>query len=303
MGASQPVNKWLYSLAYLNDDAGRNLRRRHADLFMDLADRVYPGYLGMWQGSLDFIFMDPWLAKEYWPRFARLVWQKTATKPVQAEWEYLARMGDRATVNMFMEAWNVNISLSDFYGALNVLDELKPALQREVIDALVRRLRDSAKVPEDLSRTYRSLDDLVSQITSHDKQAQAEEIFAELQAGLGEPPSRTTNSLLSKLSAELQAGRGARNDALRKNVPLWLEHTEPDSPLVGMLAKAENPELRLMVMGALKALPSAQHQELLAQLLHDPDPAVRAAAEEAAEHLKELAAQQPGRYASDVVDE
>ena len=121
---------------------------------------------------------------------------------------------------------------------------------------------------------------IISQITAHDKQGEAAEMFA-----------------------KLQNGPKGEQALLWKGVPLWLEHTERNSPLVPMLAKSEKPELRLMVMGAIKTLPTARHQEMLAQLVGDPDPTVRAAAEEVSEQLKVIAAEKPARYASDVAEE
>ena len=71
------ANKWLYLLAYLNDDAGRRFRRKRTAAVMNLADTFYEEGFVSWQAQIDFIFMDAWLAREYWPRFARLARQKS----------------------------------------------------------------------------------------------------------------------------------------------------------------------------------------------------------------------------------
>ena len=65
-----------------------------------------------------------------------------------------------------------------------------------------------------------------------------------------------------------------------------------------MLAKADQPELRLMVIGALQQYPVPRHQELLEELLKDPDTSVRAAAEKASAGLRKLAARNPDEFAS-----
>jgi len=93
--------------------------------------------------------------------------------------------------------------------------------------------------------------------------------------------------------------RGGKDDPSPQNVALWLEHTRPDHPLVAMLAGADQPKLRLLVMGALREHPTPEHRQMLDKLLNDADPAVRTAAEEVAERLKALEAESPSRYASD----
>ena len=65
-----PVNKWFYLLACLNDDTGRRFRREHASYLMELADNYNETGL-FWHPEIAFIFADPRLAKEYWPRFAQ----------------------------------------------------------------------------------------------------------------------------------------------------------------------------------------------------------------------------------------
>jgi hypothetical protein len=82
-------------------------------------------------------------------------------------------------------------------------------------------------------------------------------------------------------------------------VLLWLAHTQPDSLLVAMLAKADKPELRLMVMDALRECPIPENQAFLEKLLEDPDTAVRTAAEKVSQQLMKLAAQKPAEYVSD----
>ncbi len=284
--SSQQVNKWLHLLAYLNDDAGRNFRRQRADLFMQLADRLYQSNMILWQASLDFLVMDPCLAKEYWPRFARLARQQSALWPLQNQWEYLARMGDAASVEMFVEAWkDTNIPLNDYWSALGVLDKLKPPTRRKVIDAIARQVRQDdgnlAGVLKSFGRKDHpeAKDRVISMLESHEppaaRLAEAEELFADLQK-------------------EPKTGR----PSLRRNVRLWLEHAQPDSPLAAMLAKADKPELRLLAVDALREYPTPPNQALLERLRKDSDPAVRAAADEVTQQLKKLAAQKPAEYAS-----
>jgi hypothetical protein len=287
--ASQQVNKWFYYLVYLNDDAGNIFRRTQAYHIMELADKICGDRIDYCHDEINFIFMDPDLAKEYWPRFSRLARQKDGYEGLRAQWEYLIRMGDAATVEMFVDTWkNTRLSHGAYWGATSKLDEIKPPLRRQVIDAIVRQVRRSTT---NLAEAWNSLsgrtdaekiDGVISMLESHD-------------------PTAVRLSQAEKLLADLRkeaAGEG-RSQPLRQSVSLWLAHTQPDSPLVAMLAKADKPELRLMAMDALQAYPIPQYREMLDKLLKDADATVRTAAEKTSRQLKKLAAQDPALYASD----
>jgi hypothetical protein len=204
---------------------------------------------------------------------------------LKTQWEYLSSMGAAATVDMFVEAWKeTDLKNGDLPFALGVLDRLKsPMQQHQVIDALVRQVREH---PQNLAGLAWKPDgppeSVVSMLRAHDQQAEWDRIFAELQKGP-------------------QKGLGSCAGSLWHDVPLWLAHTQPDSPLVAMLAKADKPELRLLVMGALREYPTPQNQALLEKLRKDADPAVRAAAETISQQLKNLAAQKPAAFASDAM--
>jgi hypothetical protein len=284
--SSQQVNKWLYYLGMLNDDAGRTFRRQHAELFMALADKLHGlGFNINWQ-DLNFIFLDPWLAKEYWPRFARLARQTPGGQPLQSQWEYLSRMGDAASVEMYVDAWKeTRISTADFSLAPQVLEKLKPSQRRVVIDAIVRQvgLDDS------------NLADVRKSFGGWTQEQAKNEVISALER---QDQSAARLSEAEQLLADLQKGAGPDNKAVWQNVPLWLAHTQPDSPLVAMLGDSAKPELRRMALAALHAYPIPPHQELLAKLLKDPDATVRAAAQEVSRQLEKLAAEKPSAYNS-----
>jgi hypothetical protein len=274
------TNKWLFLLAHLNDDAGREFRRKHAHAVMDLADTFYEEGLESWRAQIDFIFMDAWLAREYWPRFARLARQKSPDSALETQWRYLLKMGGAATPKMFVDAWRkTNIERYDFQQAVDLLDELESDIQAEVVEQLVERVE---KYPENIARVLKddSSDRVVSILKAH---------------AHGDKRQRVAAGVLR----DLQKGNPREQKRLRKHIPLWLAHTQPDSPLVKTLAGADDADLRLMVMGALREHPTPQNRRLLEQLLEDTDPAVRESAKEAATYLKSLADESPSRYASD----
>lgn len=274
------VNKWLYLLAYLNDEAGSRFRSENADKIMALADARYEGpYYSSRLPDIDFIFSDTNMARQYWPRFAELTRQKAQDYALQQQWRYLLKMGAAATPDMFVEAWrSTEIDYMDSGNALELLYDLKPPLQQKVVDALVQEVREH---PENIKEGGSNAPEkMISRLQEHalgsKMQAQAVGLFSTLQKDLND-----------------DAGR------LRKNVPLWLEHAQSDSPLVEMLAEAESPELRRMAIGALMALATPRHRELLGRLMQDADPAVQAAAREADAQLQTLARRNPADFASD----
>jgi hypothetical protein len=284
---ARQVNKWLYYLAYLNDDAGRGFRRRQADLIMTMADTICENRLDFCFDDLRFVFMDPWLAKRYWPRFARLARHASGAENLKIQWEYLVRMGDAASVDMFVAAWkDTRLSSSDYWQAPNTLERLKPPMRGQVLAALVRQVRKDDGNLADVWNTVsgrtpaEKKESVISMLESRDaataKLRKAETIFA-----------------------DLKKGRNAKNEDLWRNVPLWLEESQPDSPLTAMLANADKPDLRLMAVGALREYPIPERRALLDKLLKDSDSTVRAAAERASQRLKKLAAQKPADFASD----
>lgn len=275
------VNRWLYLLAYLNDDAGREFRRRHVSSIMDLADKFYEDGYVRHNAKIDFIFADPRLAREYWPRYAALSRQKTPRYALETQWRYLVRMGTAATADMFVDAWKDNsLDRYDMYRILDLIDQVPPAIRNEVIDKLVQLVQEHPENKASLVKELRSTDTLVRELKLHTD---------------GDVNHRQAASYMKAL----QQGRPEDRSRLRTNIPLWLEHAEPDSPLVEMLAAADDPDLRLMAVGALRTLPTPSHRQLLDRLLQDADQGVQAAAREAAAKLKALAGQSPSMYVSD----
>ncbi len=208
-------------------------------------------------------------------------------QPLHVQWKYLSCMGGAADAEMFAEAWkNTRITRDDFPFAPDVLDKLPLSLRRAVVRAVVEQVRKDAGNLTEVLKTYGNgrkdqpdpRDHVISMLEKHpqsDPKFEAEELFADLQKGPA--PSRR---------------------ALFDNVPLWLAHTQPDSPLVAMLAKADKPALRRMAIGGLEGCPTPENQDLLAALRKDPDAAMRAEADKAWQQLQRLAAQNPAEFAS-----
>ena len=279
VGFATDVNKWLYLLAYLNDDAGREFRRGHVNALMDLADGAYEDGNVSWRADIDFVFNEPWLAKAYWPRFAQLARQKSPSYALETQWRYLLKMGDAATADMFAQAWkDTNIELDDYRQAEELIPQLKPAMRQQVVDKLVAQVESN---PENIAR-------VLKEFGPKDK----------VIAGLRERAKESKLHRDEQYVRDLQTG-SPDQERLRKNIPLWLANDEPYSPLVKMLAESDKPQLRLMAMGALKQYPTPANRAILQGLLKDKDATVQKAAMEIDADLRKLAAQSPLQYSSD----
>lgn len=275
------VNKWLYALAHLNGKAGHEFRCDHAAVVMDMADTACLGG-SPWpsEEDVDFVFLSPPLAKEYWPRFARIVREHTHDGKLEPQWRYLLRLGDAATAEMFVDAWRETpIEHGELETAARLLPRIAPPLREQVIGALVECVQHSDANPTSYAQGINPKDRVIATLQAYGH-GTVEQVEAE------------------RLYAALRTGSQDDQRLLRKNVPLWLAQTEPNSPLVGMLAGSEDADLRLMVMAALREHPTPVHVALLTRLLEDPDLSVRKAAEDTASYLRTLSARKPAEYTS-----
>ena len=98
---------------------------------------------------------------------------------------------------------------------------------------------------------------------------------------------------------ELRSAKGKAKAKRFKGTPGWLAHEKLHDPLVAMLADAEEPVLRLLVMDTLRSHASPAHRAILQRLLDDPDASVRQAAKNVANELAELARTPSAQFCSD----
>ena len=269
------VNGWLYLLASLDSPTGRHFRRNHAEAVMSLADKLYRDAFLPWNDDINFIFLDDWLAADYWPRFSKLARSRAREYALETQWRYLLRMGPAATADMYVQAWKATSPLTAHDDGLKVLDLLGPEKAQAVVAALIEQVQKDASNLKDESG-FVSPDSVISVLRArapgHEQTRRAKALFEQLRKGA--------------------------DDKRRRDVALWLEHTQPDSPLVEMLAAAADPALRRMVMGGLRSHPTPDRRRILQELLMDADPAVVAAAQQVQADLMILDSQDPMEYAS-----
>ncbi|HUT28203.1 MAG TPA: hypothetical protein VMX13_00315 [Sedimentisphaerales bacterium] len=272
--AGEDVNGWLFLLANLRSPQGAKFRREHARTLMDMADRIHPesiedyGLLG--QNPFGFLFIDNNLALKYWPRFrARTASRDKGYRALKQQFHYLVNMEPVSTVDMYVNAWRAySHDYDNFQEALSALKNLAESKKEKVISAIEQAIK------EDVSH--------IKGFPGDDEDGCRDYLLRHI-----EDDEWTANREARDIIENLKAGTDKYKG---EAVATWLERAKPDHPLVKMLAESEEPELRLLVMGALKAHPTPENRKVLEKLLNDSDERVRSAAMEVQEDLKVLAA-------------
>ncbi len=273
----QEVNGWLYLLAHLQSPTGREFRQEHTPHLMDMADRLTERMWDLsWERCLSFLFLDldrgaNSLALRYWPRF------KSAANPegheaLSHQLQYLLRMEPLSAPGMYVQCWRAFRGDVGFDMALDEFGEA--AIPYDKRRRIYTALADS--VGRDVSN--------VDSIGGRDADATRRRLLAMLQERL---LPITDEARAGDLLAALQAGDSKYKP---ENVADWLAHAAPGHPLVGMLAQADEPSLRLLVMGALREHPTPANREILDKLLADDDEQVRRAAQRVKAELDEMRA-------------
>jgi len=278
LGGGPPVNRWLYLLAHLPTPAGSQFRRKHEQKLMALADRLqHTCHEGL--DLCGFLFLDldrssDSLAARYWPRYEALT-TRLAGGSLAAQWRYLVKMEPVSTVEMYLEIWRGFSHGHTWYETgLRELDALATDKRQAVIDGLMHEVHETEVIPKGWRGSVSSWQDYIIRHLMHHASDEhvAEETLVRLQA---DPSSQNP-----------------------RRIALWLEHTRPDHPLVAMLAEEPDHRLRLLVMGALKSHPTPANRAIMRQLLTDPAPEVKAAAQDVEAALRELAATEPSELAA-----
>ena len=269
--SGQEVNTWLYLLANLDSPMGREFRSENKRLLMDLADRIEVrgiedyGLLG--QNPFGFLFIDKNLALEYWPRFKiRTISKSQGYDALKQQFYYLVNMESASTVEMYLSAWRgYSKDYSFFQEALSVLENLSEEKYEQVIKAIEQSIKEDVShiegFPGDEAgvRNY-----LLRHIKDENWSA-----------------DRKARDIIENLIARTEEYK-------HQGVSDWLEHAEPDHPLIDMLVDADEPELRLLVMGELREYPTPANRAILRKLLKDSNEQVRKAAKEVAAELAQL---------------
>lgn len=271
------VNGWLYLLAHIRSPAGRVFRQEHTQRIFKLADSIGEEIRFDWDSikrELDFLFYDldkgrESLAYRYWPKLRQDV-QTSRRYVLRTQWQYLVQAEPVSTAQMYLDAWrSTKIDHIDCSVAWRLLEGLPDDKRKAVAAAVLEQVQKDVSNLED-RRT--------------DTDQRRKEVIRIIQPHLedGNADQRQTNRIL----ASLRDKNGKYKPA---EVSAWLEEGRPGHLLVSMLVDSNEPELRLLVMGALKEHPTPANRAILQKFLQDSNEEVRKTAEEVAAELKALA--------------
>jgi hypothetical protein len=241
-----------------------------------MADRLNErSFQSLSERRLGFLFRDfdtgsRSLALSYWSRFKEATAQEKHDA-LSLQYQYLVRMEPLPTVDMYVQCWQeFRGDPTEFYEALDSFAQSSvPYRKRQEIHAA-------------LADTIRRDIGNIEAAYEPDKQRLRRDVLARLEEKL---LPITDQARAEDLLAALRAGSPRYKP---ENVAAWLAHGAPAHRLVRMLAEANEPSLRLLVMGALREHPTPAHRAILQRLLHDPDEQVRGAAQAVAAALTAL---------------
>ncbi len=268
------VNKWCYSLAQLNEPNASKARVGSKDVFLDLAQYLVKNSHGSdpetMLDRLGYLFDDleageESLAMLFWPVLVDSMetggpWATGMLFP------YLLRMEPMSTSEMYVDAWSL------------------VAEDGDAVEFAVIYLRELQQLPEEKRMQ------ILNAIGGPESAPFDKDEYVRMKHELF-PDALWTKSVVDSLHNP--EGRDVSPSMAR-----WLESTAPTHALVGILAEDPDPEIRTLVLGALRACPTPANRTVLAMLLNDPDPKVRAAAQKVQRELQELAATPPSTFAS-----
>jgi hypothetical protein len=272
------ANPWLYFLAYLDGPVAAEFRVEHVERLLQMARRINEGgepFGSHWdRRHLNFLFQDldrgeRSLAFQFWPQYRERA-RTWGDWELSALLHYLVRMEPLSTAEMYVECLKEALRDPDAWGSwLEPLAELPEGKRAEVFGALTSAAQEGHF--SDVEESER----LIGRLRYE-----------------ADPQNHERLRILDSL----RAGDG---DYKPENIANWLEHTEPTHPLVVALAEQDDPELRLLVMGALRAHPTPENRAILARLLNDANEKVRRAAQNVQDELEDLAATPHMTFASD----
>lgn len=277
------LNRWLYTLAHLDSPAGRDFRKRYRQQVLALVDLLIESPFNHDKKPPEFLFLDldqgkKSIAYEYWPKYSAAIessdlWEY---RKLKRKWAFLARIGSLATFEMYLDCWRQVTDLHELMGGNHLVEAVETIprdMRIRVAKTIVSEFEDSIAAKrnritsEKRPRAFFDEHDYVWALKRH-------------LAGIGDEES--IRWWVSKLE------QGPNNNERDRVVRILEGEKGLRHPLVKVLAKEKNPELRLLVMGTLRNYPTSENRDILRRLLNDPDEEVHKAAEQVASELRAI---------------
>jgi len=271
---SDEINRWLYLLTWLNDEAGQKFHREHAPEIREMAGKLLDGGMFMWDSNhLDFLLQDHDFAWGLWPQFRAAI-KKRESDPwevIRLEYTYLEKMN--APVSAFIDLWKEERpgpqEADQAFGVLRFETPTERArpIAAGLLNFFQRDPHAMDQIPEE-NRKY-----LMAALR---KTVNPEEAFmADVNAYVPADPHWPLT----------------REFWRHKYEAIWLGGPGGLSPVVEQLANAPEPALRLLSLSAIRGTPVASNRKSLQKLLSDPDATVQSEARTVDAELQALAAQ------------
>lgn len=280
------VNRWFIAAAQLAGPAGQRFRARNLERLFAAADEATENMLfsGSVTRALPFLFLEndrgtKSTAMLYWPRFRRVAQQVDLYDALKWQVEYLIAMEPASTVGMYRDVFTAAGGDGDFRHAsdqvrqLDLLKQLPEEKQIAILDALLEH--DAVK-----PRPGRVAGDHLLRNLQEQRFLQQDDPLA---------VDYQMKWLRDELPQEEQPG--LNRSWLIKRLP---KSANRHPNLIAALAAASEPDLRLIAVSAIRAMPTPWNQQLLRDLLDDEDAEVRQAAIAAEAYWAKLRSSAPG---------
>ncbi|NLW83329.1 MAG: hypothetical protein GXY41_02835 [Phycisphaerae bacterium] len=268
----QYVNKWIYHLVQLDTPAGKEFRQKHSDITLQMAKLMTTSMHNHEKSPPEFVFSDlergqKSLAVQYWPELSAAIdssFPSREESKLQKRFQYLARMGDLATDQMYIDCWEkINLDQIDYPSQLiGILREIP----RQRLLPLARYILNDLNKRNDQIR--------------YEQEWFIEE-FENYLICLGDDTA--TTAFLSSEPKEKQN----RLDRIRSIIDQYVSQRDRED-VAAYFAEQNDADLKILGIHYLRETPAPERVALLKTLAQDTDAAVRQAAERALNELEAI---------------
>ena len=152
------VSLWLFLLAHLRGEPGRQFRAQHEDALQEMATTVLKQQRHRHRIlNLDFLFLEAEIEGEclglrFWPQFSEFVRSDSQVVPwdhLEVQWQYLLAMEPASPIEAYVTSWRLTPDKESRDGALVLLSAIPPA-KRELIIATLQQ--EVSERPENIKK-------------------------------------------------------------------------------------------------------------------------------------------------------
>ncbi|MCF7972230.1 MAG: hypothetical protein K9N55_00280 [Phycisphaerae bacterium] len=269
---------WLYLLAHLRGEAGRQFRAQYAESILDMTQRLFAEKPGIWTfyfltfTDLERMEGEDVISSRVFLRLAETLDNGTSSgdNPQLWLWDQILRTEPLCAPELYAQCWRHIEDRGDaLCGRLAKLTVLPPVKRQSVLKAVIKEISSNPGQVLDLSR--------------HLPDVKAAEKVVEY-----------ANAMLERSGPQGQANHYLeRRDHLSDYALRWLLEQRPGTVAADFYAASASAATRLKAVTLYSAHATAHARAELTRLLDDPDSRVQEAASRALNELKALAALSP----------